>query len=206
LPTISCKTEFSSFRYRSMMFTTNYTNFTTTIPSYKAPLSYAYALYIVLGILAMLCNGLIFFLYARHKKKFKTSAFAINLSMADFSYGFLLVCSGSWRWRLWLLDLEHQKVTPVFCYVRLASLALFSVQTQSLALVAVAIERLVAVALPQWFFKNSKSGAQWYFVLGMEIYCVFSVLGTILKDVIVDPDRKMEAICFTPWVCCYGFQ
>jgi len=166
-------------------------------------LAYSYILYVILGFLAAISNILIFLAYSKRTSRFKTACFTLNLAWSDFAYGVLLIFSGFWRMYLWAQGREGWKVTAAFCYARLATLALYSVQSQSWAILAVSCERLVAVQCPMWFFKrhaSSTSGEQWIIATVIQAFCLISIGTKILYDLVFDDENRMDAICFTPWV------
>jgi len=75
------------------------------------------------------------------------------------------------------------------------------VHSQALTLVAISTERLVAVAYPLFYFKHRKSiHVQWLCVLGIQVYCILSALGLVVKDLLVDANRVTQMLCFKPWV------
>uniref|UniRef100_A0A915L5W6 Uncharacterized protein n=1 Tax=Romanomermis culicivorax TaxID=13658 RepID=A0A915L5W6_ROMCU len=121
----------------------------------------------MIGILAIFLNVVIVFVYIRHAPLFKTGALVIGLCLGDVVYCMGHVASG-WN-RIAVLTTETsssdggdrpsiENITVLECSWRGPLFWLLGAMMQSVTILAISVDRLVAVSCYVWYFNNRKAG------------------------------------------------
>jgi len=156
-------------------------------------------LYILIAGFSILFNLAILFVHVSSKLMRKNGSFVVTLSIGDVIYSLGLLFAGISRIIAIIKyqdDFSATKTSAVNCVFRFPVFFLSGTRIQCLSMLAIAIDRFLAVKYYKWYFKNHmkhKTKKDWAFGSGILVFALVSI--SIVTSTI-QFDKQVSVMCY----------
>lgn len=161
--------------------------------------------YIACGAAAALANIIVVFVLFRNKQLFIKSSFIAGLSVGDIINGLALLITGLNRTSYMTKGISSNPVHPLICLKGFTTLWLIGIQLPTVMMLLVGIERVIAVASFNWYYKKWTDKTGWLLTGAVYLYVAGSI-GTLWVMICSYSENVTVSLtCATPSVIGVGY-